>query len=282
VVRPARSPTIATGAPDAALFPPLPRIGFTAGVDLPAALPRIAPAAPTAALPALALPALSPIVTALPTVTNPTFEPTAVPPLIRTASPTPVPTPSPTPTPTPLPTPTPPPPTLSGGTAAAGGTLGVLGTNWPAGAAITITWPDGSQAATADVQPNGQFATVIRLPANAQPGATYAITARGGGLAATADVVVRFSPTLTLLASSPPRGGASVPYSGSGWPASSSYSLMFDGITIGGGVTTATGTLQAPTGANALFIVPPNTAPGTHTVTVTSGVSSASASLITQ
>jgi hypothetical protein len=188
----------------------------------------------------------------------------------------------PTPTPTPQPTPTPLPPTLSGGTAQAGGTLGVLGTNWPVGAAVTVTWPDGSQIATADVQSNGQFATLIRIPANAIPGTTYKITARGAGLTATADVTVRFSPTLTLLVSFPPRAGTAVPYSGTGWPANSNYSLLFDGRAIAGGTTSAAGTLLGPTGGNPSFTVPANTPPGAHTVTVTSGTSSASASLTTQ
>jgi hypothetical protein len=73
-----------------------------------------------------------------------------------------------------------------------------------------------------------------------------------------------------------------VPYSGSGWPASSNYSLLFDGRAIGGGTTSAAGTLLGPTGGNPSFIVPQNTTPGAHTVTVTSGTSSASASLTTQ
>ena len=95
-------------------------------------------------------------------------------------------------------------------------------------------------------------------------------------------VTVRFAPTLTLLVSFPPRAGASVPYSGSGWPANSNYTLLFDGNAIGGGTTSAAGTLMLPTGGNPSFTVPPNTPPGTHTVTVTSGTSSASASLTTQ
>ena len=287
VVRAAPSQTIATGAPDSAVFPPLPGIGFAAGVNVPPATPTTAPGPTTVPLVTISpLPTLSPNVTAVPTLTVPTSVPTAVPTavptIVPTAPPTPAPTFAPTPVPTALATAAPLPPTLSGGAAAPGGTLGVLGTNWTVGAAIVITWPDGSQVATADVQSNGQFATLIRISANAVPGTTYKITATGGGLVATADVVVRFTPTLTLLASFPPRAGASVPYSGSGWPASSNYSLLFDGLTIGGGVTSATGTLQAPTGANALFIVPPSTAPGAHTVTVTSGVSTASASLTTQ
>ena len=120
-----------------------------------------------------------------------------------------------TPTPPPQPTPTPPPPTLSGGTAAPGGTLPVLGTNWPVGAAITIRWPDGTQVGGADVQPDGRFATVVRIPQGAVVGTTYRITASGGGLTATADVVIVYSPTLTLLNTAPPQPNTSVPYSGS-------------------------------------------------------------------
>jgi len=276
----ATSPTNAGFGP---LFSPLPGLGFTAGTNITVTPPPLA----TATLPAVTV---SPLPTQVVPTTAPTLPPTplptVIPTFIPTAPPTPLPTlpptPVPTPTPTPQPTPTPLPPTLSGGTAQPGGALAVLGTNWPAGAAIVITWPDGSQIATADVQTSGQFATLIRVPANAIPGTTYTITARGAGLTATSAVTVRFSPTLSLLASFPPRAGTSVPYSGSGWPANSNYSLLFDGSAIGGGTTSAAGTLLGPTGGNPSFIVPPNTPPGAHTVTVTSGTSSASASLTTQ
>ena len=280
-----------SGTPDTSLFSPLPVIGFASGTNLPSDTPPVypTPKAPPPTLPPLVSPApLDTLAPATATPVIPTGAPTSVgtPIPLPTAPPTPLqtlpPTPAPTPTPTPQPTPTPLPPTLSGGTAQPGGTLGVLGTNWPVGAAITITWPDGSQIATADVQTNGQFATLIHIPANALPGTTYKITARGAGLTATADVTVRYSPTLTMLASFPPRAGTSVPYSGSGWPANSNYSLLFDGQAIGGGTTSSAGTLLGPTGGNPTFTVPQNTTPGAHTVTVTSGSASASASLTTQ
>src|SRR5207247_8432519 len=114
--------------------------------------------------------------TAVPTPL-PTLPPTPIPTLPPTLPPTPAPTLPPTAPPTPLPTPAPLPPTLSGGTAAQGATLPVLGTNWLVGAAITITWPDGSLVGTADVQTNAQFATLIRVPQGAIPGQTYKITA---------------------------------------------------------------------------------------------------------
>jgi hypothetical protein len=292
-------PTSPTNAGLGSLFSPLPGLGFTAGTNITITPPPLAtatlPAITGSPLPTQVVPTTAPTLppTSIPTVVPtlvpttpptplPTLPPTPLPTLPPTPLPTLPPTPVPTPTPAPQPTPTPVPPTLSGGTAQAGGTLGVLGTNWPAGAAITITWPDGSQIATADVQANGQFATLIRVPAAAIPGTTYKITARGAGLTATADVTVTFSPTLSLLVSFPPRAGTSVPYSGSGWPANSNYSLLFDGRAIGGGTTSAAGTLLGPTGGNPTFTVPANTTPGTHTVTVTSGSASVSASLTTQ
>ncbi len=114
------------------------------------------------------------------------------------------------------------------------------------------------------------------------PGTTHKITASGGGRTQTADVVVGYSPTLTLLNTFPPRANTSVAYSGAGWPPSSNYTLLFDGRAIGGGTTSAVGTLLGPTGGNPTFTVPVNTTPGAHTVTVTSGNYSASASLTTQ
>jgi hypothetical protein len=157
----------------------------------------------------------------------------------------------------------------------------VLGNNWPPGAAITIRWPDGTQVAKADAQQDGRIATLIHVPQTALVG-TYKVTASGGGLTATADVVIAYAPSLSVVATFPPRSGASVPYSGTGWPPNSNYSLLFDGIAISGGVTSSAGTLLGPTGASAVFTVPANTTPGAHTVTVTSGSYSASASLTTQ
>ena len=93
---------------------------------------------------------------------------------------------------------------------------------------------------------------------------------------------IAYQPTLTLLATFPPRAGASVPYGGSGWSPNSSYTLLFDGTAVGGGVTSSSGTLMGPTGASPVFTVPANTKAGAHTVTVTSGTYSASASLTTQ
>jgi hypothetical protein len=282
----------ASGPPDAAAFPPLPGIGFTAGTNItvtppPLASPTSLPLVTVSPLPTVALPSATPALPTLaPPITTvvPTFIPTAPPTQVPTLPPTlpPTPVPTPQPTQTPAPTPTPLPPTLSGGTSSSGGTLPVLGTNWPAGVAITIKWPDGSQVASADVQPDGRFATIVRIPQGAVAGTTYKITASGGGLTQTADVVIVFSPTLTLLNTFPPRAGTSVAYSGAGWPPSSNYTLLFDGRAIGGGTTSAAGTLLGPTGANPTFIVPANTPPGAHTVTVTSGNYSRNASLTTQ
>jgi hypothetical protein len=291
-VRGPASPPSASGPPDAAAFPPLPGIGFAVGTNV-AVAPSLAPTAlpvvtvsplPTLAAPTVALPTPAlPIATAVvPTVAPPVV--TALPTLIRTATPTPLPTlaptpvPTPQPTPSPQPTPTPLPPSVSGGSAPPGATLPVLGTSWPAGAAITIRWPDGTQVGSADVQPDGRFATVLRIPQGAVPGTTYRITASGGGLTATADVVIAYAPTLTLLNTFPPRAGTPVAYSGGGWPPNLSYTLVFDDAraAVASGVTTATGAIAGT------FTVPANTTPGAHTVTATAGAYSANASLTTQ
>jgi len=273
-----------SGTPDTSLFAPLPGIGFGAGANTPLpALPSAAPSVTSA--PAVTISPLPTVVVPTPTVTAPTLPPTELPTVAPTVAPTviptapPTPTLAPTPTPTPQPTPIPVPPTLSGGTAAQGATLPVLGTNWPVGAAIAITWPDGTQVGGADVQPDGRFATLVRVPGNAVPGQTYKITAMAGGLTATADVVVAivYTPTFTLLNTFPPRSTASVQFTGSGWPPSRDYSLLFDGKPIaGGGVTSTAGTFQGS------FAVPANTTPGTHTVTATSAGYSVNASLTTQ
>ena len=278
----------ASGTPDTSLFAPLPGIGFAAGAStplpaLPSATPSVtsAPAVTISPLPTVVVP--TPTVTAprLPPTELPTLAPTVAPTLIPTAPPTPTPTLAPTPTRTPQPTPAPLSPTLTGGTAPAGGALSVLGENWPVGAAVTITWPDGSQIGSADVMTNGQFFTRIRIPQSAVPGLTYKITASGGGLTATADVVVAivYTPSFTLLNTFPPRSGGSVPFTGKGWPPSSDYTILFDGQPLQppvGGVTSTTGDLQGS------FTVPANTKPAVHTVTATSAGYTVTASLTTQ
>jgi hypothetical protein len=276
-------PPSASGLPDAAAFPPLPGIGFTAGTNLsvtppppPLVSPTSLPLATVSPLPTLALPTATPVLPTAPPITTlvPTFIPTAPPTPLPTLAPTPI----PSPVPTAQPTPTPLPPTLSGGTAAPGGMLPVLGTSWPVGAAITIRWPDGTQIGAADVLADGRFATVIRIPQNALAGTTYKIAATGGGRTQTADVTIVYSPTLTLLNTFPPRANTPVAYSGGGWPSNISYTIVFNGgrTVIASGVTTAAGTIDG------LFTVPPNTTPGAHTVTAVAGAYSANASLTTQ
>jgi hypothetical protein len=154
----------------------------------------------------------------------------------------------------------------------------VLGTSWPAGAGITIRWPDGTLVGSADVQSDGRFATVLRIPQSAVPGTTYKITASGGGRTASADVVIAYAPTLTLLNTFPPRAGTPVAFSGGGWPPNVDYSLVFDGgrTAVATGVTTATGAIAGT------FTVPANTTPGAHTVTAVAGAYSANATLTTQ
>ena len=135
------------------------------------------------------------------------------------------------------------------------------------------------QIGNADVQADGRFATVIRIPQSAIAGMTYKITATGGGQAATADVVivVIYSPTLTIPTPSfPPRAGGSVQYSGGGWPPNTDYSILFAGQVIGGGRTSGTGAISGS------FAVPLGTKAGTYTVTATTGTHSASASVTTQ
>jgi len=300
---PSPKPTVA-GTPDTSLFSPLPGIGFAAGTNITAA-PTSLPPATTTPLPTLLLP--SPTVTVVPTsipttvptviptvpptplptlppTPIPTLPPTPIPTLPPTPTPTLPPTPTltlpPTPTPTPQPTPTPLPPTLSNVfNASPGESRPVLGTNWPAGAAVTIKWPDGSEIGSAGVLENGQFATQIRIPQSALPGMTYKITATGGGLTATADVVmaVVISPSLTLTPSTGVKVGTPVTLKGTGFPPKSNFSVsLSDGrstVGIGSGVTgddgSFTGSFSAPS-------------PGSYTVTATSGGYSASASLTTQ
>src|SRR5205814_975704 len=84
-------------------------------------------------------------------------------------------------------------------------------------------------------------------------------------------------PTPTLLNTVAPRQTTAVPFSGSGWPPSRDYSLLFDGRPIaGGGVTSTTGAFQGS------FVIPANTTAGPHTVTATSAGYSVNVSLTTQ
>ncbi len=266
----------ASGTPDTAAFPPLPGIGFAAGTNItvtpppvasPTALPEISPSP----LPTVVVP--SPTLATAPTLA-PTPVATIVPTSIPTVAPTVIPTPTPTPTPTPQPTPTRP-PTLTGGTAWPGGFLSVLGENWPVGVAVVITWPDGTQVGGADVNTLGQFATRISVPAKAVPGTTYKVRASGGGLSATADVLVIYTPSFTLNVTSSPAPGAQVPYSGSGWPPTGDYRILFDGTEIAKGVISI-GSFSG------VLVVPRTATPGAHSVIAVSGSYSVIASLTTQ
>jgi hypothetical protein len=275
----------ATGPPDSAVFPPLPGLGFTSGTNVtvtpPTASPTVTPlvtVSPSPTATVTTTPEATPTAAPPTTTTAPTPVPTAAPTPVPTQPATPQPTPSPTPTPTPLPTPTAAPPTLSGGTASAGGTLPVLGTNWSVGATITIRWPDGTQVGGADVQADGRFATAIRIPQTAVAGTTYKITASGGGLTQTADVtiVALYSPSFMLNNTFPPRAGTQVPYSGGGWPPSNNYVIRFGVTQVASGTTSATGAMSGS------FTVPANTPPGTYTVTAASGIYTVTAQLTTQ
>lgn len=281
------------GTPDTSLFAPLPVFGFAAGSNVtpptvplattPTALPTILPSPTVSIAPPTTVPTVLPTVIPNPPPTPlPTLPPTPLPTLpptpVPTLPPTPLPTLPPTLPPTPQPTPTPLPPTLSGGSASPGGTLPVLGTSWPVGAAVTITWPDGTQVGSADVQSDGRFATLIRVPQSAVRGQTYKITARAGGLTQTADVVIVYSPSFTLLVTFPPRAGTSVSYLGTGWPPNSGYVINFAGSSVASGTTTSSGALPA----NATFVVPLGTKAGTYTVTAVSGPYIVTAQLTTQ
>jgi FecR-like protein len=267
VLSTSRRPT-SSGTPDTSLFAPLPRVGFTAGMEI-----TPPPSGQTSS------PSTSPSPTVSPTPTEvvasePTQAPTAAPvrtapPVQTIAPPPPTPTPDPTPTPSPVPTPSPSPspaptasgPTLVGGFGSPATLMTARGSGWST-AVITLSWEDGRPLVQVRPDSAGEFAAAVAVPFDAIIGATYRITANDGKLTATGQIGV-YAPMLFVSC-----GNATAPVSvaGSGWPPSAPYAIRSSLL-----VTPLSGTVVADGTFHALFTPPPGALPGSYQISANVG-----------
>lgn len=263
VVSPAPRPT-ASGSPNPSAFAPLPRFGFTAGIEVtPAPSNQTAPPSPTASPD----PSPSPTEVAAP---EPTAAPTAAPtraPVRTPPPPPPPPAPTPTPTeaptapptappttaPTPSPVPTPSGPTLSAGLGSPGNPVTLSGRGWST-ARITLYWQDGTPLVQTTANAAGEFALAWTVPINVSVG-SYAISASNGAQTASAQLAV-YAPALSVSCSSTT---AAVSFAGNGWPASGRYTIRSSVLS-----TPLSGTAAADGTFNTSFTPPAGTLPGDY------------------
>ncbi len=263
LVRAASPRPAASGSPDTSFFAPLPRFGFTAGIEVtpPPSGPAVAPSAAPSAAP-------SPTATEEVAASEPTPEPTPAPTVapVRTAPPppppppTPAPTPSPTPAPPPSPTPSPPPtptgPTLIGGVASAGSPMNITGHGWST-ALVTLSWEDGRPLVQINAEASGDFTASVTVPFDARVGTTYRITASDGRQTAIGQVSV-YAPTIAVTCGSPTTPVSVV---GNGWPPSARYAIRSSLL-----ATALSGTVGTDGTWSASFTPPPGALTGEYLI----------------
>ena len=267
VVVPVFPRATASGAPNALLFVPLPRFGFTAGIEVtPPPSGQTSPPSSTTS------PTPSPTPTAA-VVPEPTQAPTPAPtaPPVRTPTPprpsTPAPTPEPTPTPQPTPSPTPSPsptpagPALIGGIASPGSPMNVTGHGWST-ALVTISWEDGRPLVQVTADASGDFAVAVTVPIDANVGATYRITASDGRQTASGQVGV-YAPTLTVTCGA---ASSAVTVAGNGWPPLARYALRSSLL-----ATPLSGTVGGDGTFTASFTPPSGVLPGDYQISANVG-----------
>ena len=256
----------ASGSPDPSLYPPLPRFGFTAGIEVTpppsrqtqTPTPSVTPS-PSPSPTATEVAAVSP--TPTPTVA-PTRRPTAPPPPpTATPEPTPAPTPPPTPTPAPTPVPTPAGPTLIGGVGSPGGLMNVSGHGWST-ALITVSWDDGRPLLQVNADAAGDFVVAMTVPFDASVGVTHRINATDGRLTATGQVAV-YAPTIAVSCGNTT---APVTITGNGWPTSARYAIRSSLL-----ASPLSGTVGAAGTFTATFTPPAGVLPGDYQINASAG-----------
>jgi hypothetical protein len=253
-----------SGAPDASVFAPLPRFGFTAGIEVTPP-PSGQTASPGASPSPTVSPAPTEIVAAEPTQA-PTVAPAQTAPPVRTIAPPPPPTSAPDPTPTaspvltltpsPSPAPTASGPTLSGGFGSPATPMTIRGSGWSS-ALVTLSWEDGRPLVQATADGAGDFAVLVTVPFDTNLGATYRITASDGSRTASAQIGV-YAPVLAVSCSST---AAPVTVTGGGWPPSVRYAVRSSLL-----VTPLTGTAAADGTFSVSFTPPPGALPGNYPI----------------
>ncbi|MFJ2543404.1 choice-of-anchor G family protein [Microbacterium sp. NPDC087589] len=165
-------------------------------------------------------------------------------------------------------------------TVQAGTSLPVSGANWPANTVVEVqlTDPDGLDVGgpeTVTTDGDGGFTLNYPVPASATPGTGYTVTATVGEQTATDTTEV--TAAAAVDAADTVQAGASLPITGTGWPANTEVSVV---LTAPGGGTTVGAPVSVTTDASGGFTldypVPASTAPGAgYTATASVGPQSA-------
>jgi hypothetical protein len=256
-----------SGTPDVSLFAPLPRLGFTAGMEVTPPPSGQTPSPSTSPIPTVS-PTATEVVASEPTQA-PTVAPVRTAPPVRTIALPPTATPDPTPTQSPVPTPSPSPspaptvsgPTLVGGFGSPATAMIVRGSGWST-AVITLSWEDGRPLVQVRADSSGDFAAAVTVPFDTTIGATYRITASDGRLTATGQIGV-YAPTLSVSCGSTT---APVSVAGNGWPPSARYAIRSSLL-----VTPLSGTVAADGTLNTSFTPPPGALPGGYQISANVG-----------
>jgi hypothetical protein len=165
-----------------------------------------------------------------------------------------------------------------------GGLLEVVGSNFPANAAITLTLSGfnvTSTLGTVRATSAGAFGPIgLTVPASVPPGSYILGAVVSGTRVADVTVLVQTLAPKIVLSSTTPRPGQSVTVGGSGYAPGEQIVLALNGAAL----TTSPGTILAtPGGAfSAHFTVPASINAGSNTLTATGVASRAAASIVVQ
>ncbi|PQZ71467.1 MULTISPECIES: choice-of-anchor G family protein [unclassified Microbacterium] len=164
-------------------------------------------------------------------------------------------------------------------TVQAGTSLPVAGTNWPATTQVSVqlTAPGGGNIGgpvTVTTDASGGFTVDYPVPASATPGTGYTVTATVGTQIATDTTEVTAAAAIDAAATV--QAGASLPVTGTNWPATTEVSVQLTapgGGNVGGPETVTT---DASGGFTLDYPVPASATPGTgYTVTANVGAQTA-------
>ena len=164
-------------------------------------------------------------------------------------------------------------------TVQAGTDLPITGTGWPANTEVSVqlTAPGGAAVGgpeTVTTDGSGGFTLDYPVPASAEPGTGYTVTATVGGQTATDTTEVTAAATIDAAATV--EAGTDLAITGANWPANTEITVQLTapgGANIGGPETVTTGGLG---GFTLDYPVPAGTPAGTgYTVTATVGTQTA-------
>jgi len=162
---------------------------------------------------------------------------------------------------------------LSPTSVAPGATVTVTGSNFAPNTTVTIKF-DGTTIMTVRTTDAGTFSATFAIPSTVATG-SHTISATDGAKSASAkiDVTVRTSQTTISLSSTSVIAGSSVTISGSGFAPGSTVTIRLDGNVLATSIATSAGSFSAAVN------IPGTVTQGAHTISVSDGTNSSSATL---